>query len=152
MSPSTIARRSSAGDEPETIASATFGPTPGTESSCSKSSRSAGLGEPVELEHVLPHVHVRVERDLRPSSALRRARSRAGAGSHAADVEHESVSIRETGLPVSRAITPRPPSQRRASAGNPDRERVGGVARLGGESRRRIACTICCTCAFSARP
>ena len=36
----------SAGVEPETIASATFGPTPETESSCSKSSRSAASANP----------------------------------------------------------------------------------------------------------
>ena len=46
VSSSAIARRRSAGDEPETIASATFGPTPDTESRCSKSSRSAGSAKP----------------------------------------------------------------------------------------------------------
>ena len=41
-----IARRSSAGVEPETIASATFGPTPETPSSSSKSSRSSAVAKP----------------------------------------------------------------------------------------------------------
>src|SRR5581483_6936145 len=41
-----IARRSSAGVEPETIASATFGPTPFTPSSSSKSSRSSAEANP----------------------------------------------------------------------------------------------------------
>ena len=46
VSSSAIARRSSAGGEPETIASATFGPTPETASRCSNSSRSAGSAKP----------------------------------------------------------------------------------------------------------
>ena len=41
-----IARRSSAGVEPETIASATFGPTPETPSSSSNSSRSSAVAKP----------------------------------------------------------------------------------------------------------
>ena len=41
-----IARRSSAGVEPETIASATFGPTPFTPSSSSNSSRSSADAKP----------------------------------------------------------------------------------------------------------
>ena len=46
MSSSAIARRSSDGVEPETIASATFGPIPETESSCSNSSRSSVSAKP----------------------------------------------------------------------------------------------------------
>ena len=46
VSSSAIARRRSAGGEPETIASATFGPTPETASRCSNSSRSAGSPNP----------------------------------------------------------------------------------------------------------
>ena len=46
VSSSTIARRSSAAGEPETIASATFGPIPATVSRCTKSSRSAASAKP----------------------------------------------------------------------------------------------------------
>src|SRR3989441_2098810 len=46
MSSRAIARRSSAGGEPETIASATFGPTPETARSASNSSRSPGSAKP----------------------------------------------------------------------------------------------------------
>ena len=46
VSSRTIARRSSSAGEPETIASATFGPTPLTESSWMKSSRSARSAKP----------------------------------------------------------------------------------------------------------
>ncbi len=46
VSSSTIARRSSSGVEPETIASATFGPTPLTVRSWTKSSRSARSAKP----------------------------------------------------------------------------------------------------------
>src|SRR6266571_5577434 len=46
VSSSTIARRSSAAGEPETIASATFGPTPFTDRSCTNSSRSAASANP----------------------------------------------------------------------------------------------------------
>src|SRR5205823_5329764 len=45
-SPSTIARRSSAGGDPDTTARATFGPTPFTARSWTKSSRSAGSANP----------------------------------------------------------------------------------------------------------
>ena len=74
MSSSTIARRSSAAGEPETIASATFGPIPVTESRCTKSSRSAAVREAVELERVLAHVQIRLDDDLSP--ALGRAAAR----------------------------------------------------------------------------
>jgi hypothetical protein len=46
MSSRAIARRSSTGVEPETIASATFGPTPETPSSSSNSSRSSAVAKP----------------------------------------------------------------------------------------------------------
>ena len=59
-----IARRSSAGGEPETIASATFGPIPVTPSSSSKSSRSSARREAVELQRVLADVEVGLDRHL----------------------------------------------------------------------------------------
>ena len=46
VSSRTIARRSSSAGEPETIASATFGPMPFTVSSCTNSSRSARSAKP----------------------------------------------------------------------------------------------------------
>ena len=66
VSPSAIARRSSAAGEPETTASATFGPIPLTVSSCMNSSRSDGVGEPVELQRVLAHVEIGLDGDLVP--------------------------------------------------------------------------------------
>jgi hypothetical protein len=48
VSSSAIARRNASGEEPDTIASATFGPTPWTESS----SRRASLGRLGEAEEL----------------------------------------------------------------------------------------------------
>ena len=64
VSSSTIARRSSSGVDPDTIASATFGPTPLTDKQVLEQLSLGRLGEAVELERVLADVQVRLEGDL----------------------------------------------------------------------------------------
>ena len=70
----TIARRSSFGGEPETIASATFGPMPLTREQLDEELALAGVGEAVELERVLAHVEVRLDGDLAVAGACASAR------------------------------------------------------------------------------
>ena len=59
-----IARRSSAGGEPETIASATFGPDPGDAEQQLEQVALVGRGEAVELQRVLADMEVGLDRDL----------------------------------------------------------------------------------------
>ena len=92
VSSSAIARRSSAGRDPDTIASATFGPTPETDEQVLEQLALLAVGEPVELERVLANVEVGLDRDLarrRPPPERRRRRLHEVAD--AADVEHEAV-------------------------------------------------------------
>ena len=77
VSSSTIARRSSAAGEPETIASATFGPIPADREQMDEKLALAGVGEAVELQRVLADVQVRLERSTSPR-AVCAARQRAG--------------------------------------------------------------------------
>ena len=83
-----IARRSSAGGDPETIASATFGPIPETPSSSSNSSRSSARGEAVELERVLADVQVGLDGRLLADARVH-PRRRRDEVADAADVDHE---------------------------------------------------------------
>ena len=74
VSSRTIARRSSAGVEPETIASATFGPTPFTVEQLHEQLALRAVGEPVQLERVLADVQVRLDghllADVAPATAV----------------------------------------------------------------------------------
>ena len=91
-SPSAIALRSSAAGEPETTASATFGPMPAHGEEVDEELALLGVGEPVELERVLAHVEVRLDRHLgagrRPAQHGRRRRDEVADAVH---VEHEAV-------------------------------------------------------------
>ena len=142
---------------PRRSSSATFGPTPGHGQELLEELPLGRLGEPVELEDVLAHVEIRVERDLAPVLRLAAARARTSRqrGSPTPLTSSTSPSaVRATGVPVRRAITPRLPSATAAPArgrSRPRARRLHGSA-SGGASRRRIACTMRCTWAFSARP
>ena len=128
-----------------------------------------GLGEAVELERVLAHVQIGLERS--PLPRPRPARSAVGvtasAVADAADVEHEPLGRARHRLPRRREITargqartdvPAPRSacgeeRRRQRVADRHGERVGGVVgRRAPASSPRIAITIRCTWAFSARP
>ena len=109
-SPSAIALRSSAAGEPETTASATFGPMPEHGEEVDEELALLGVGEPVELERVLADVEVRLDRHLgagrRAAQHGRRGRDEVADAVH---VEHEAVG----GAPG------RPPSETRDHAGAP---------------------------------
>ena len=124
-----IARRSSAGGEPETIASATFGPIPDTPSSSSNSSRSSADANPYSWS-----ASSRTWRCVSTvaSSPTRRghARRRGDEVADAADVEHEAGGgARDDGAAQARdhAGTVR--------AGSDAAEGAAGTSR--GRSRRR---------------
>ncbi len=86
----TIARRNSPAGEPDTIASATFGPTPLTDKQLDEELALLAVGEAVELHHVLADVEVRVDGDLVGRVALaHRGRRRVDEVADAADVEDE---------------------------------------------------------------
>ena len=156
VSSSTIARRSSDTDDPETIAIAIFGPTPLTEIRCSNSSRSAASREPVELECVLPDDEVRLDRDLAVALGQpQRGRRRRDEIPDAVDVEDEAVRTpHDRQCPAGARSTRSPQERRRQGVADRDRERVGCV-RVDGpvvSASARIVCTIRATWAFSARP
>ena len=128
---STIARRRSAAGEPETIASATFGPDPRHRQQMEEELALGRVGEAVELKRVLADVQVRLDDDLAP--ALGRPHSARGRREQVADavhVEHEAVGR----PPGERAAQPRrssgdPQERRRERVADRDREGVGGVVR-----------------------
>ena len=148
-----IARRSSAGVEPETIASATFGPTPFTPSSELEELALVGRREAVQLQRVLADDGVHLDRDLAVAEAVHRRR-RVHEVADAVDVDDERLAdaARRRGRAAARSRRDRPLQRRRERMADRDRERVGGVVRRRTSSRPRIAFTIFPTCSLSARP
>ena len=160
MSSSAIARRSSAGDEPETIPSATFGPDAVHGQQLGEELALGGVGEAVQLQRVLAHVEVGLDDDLLLLAGVGGLAERGRGGrdeiTDAAHLDHEPVG----GAPD------RPPSQPRDHALSSAIRRSGGASAwqiatasaseawfgVGFVSSARIARTIRCTCAFSARP
>ena len=151
---STIARRRSAAGEPETIASATFGPDPGDREQVDEELPLSRVGEAVELQRVLAHVQVGLDDDL--AGALGGAHRRRRGGEEVADavdVEHEAVR-----RPAGRASPqPRDHPAIRSSGGASAWQIATASASaawfgVGFDSSARIVRTIRCTCAFSARP
>ncbi len=147
-----IARRSSAGVEPETIASATFGPTPETPSSSSKSSRSSAGREAVERERVLADDGVDLDRDLAAAEALHRRRG-VDEVADAVHVDDETLSR----TPRDPAAQPRDHALSLTSGGMSAWQIATASASAawfgaGTSSRARIAFTIFPTCCLSARP
>src|SRR5581483_1530136 len=112
------------------------------------------LGEAVELEDVLAHVEVRLDRDLAACIRLPDGARRGGDEvADAADVEHEALRGRGDG----RSPQPRdhPASLRSGGASAWQMATASASAAwfgVGSASSPRIAFTIRCTCAFSARP
>ena len=133
----TIARRSSAGVEPETIASATFGPTPETESSCSNSSRSAGSANPYSCSASSRTCEVVSSVDLTPFFA-EPARARSVAAHEVADPATSSTSpsaVRAKGVPAAaRSRGDCLQQRRRQRMADRHGERIGRVV------GRRAAC------------
>ena len=161
VSSSTIARRSSSADEPGDDRERDLRPDAADGEQVLEQLALGRVGEPVELERVLADVQVasRATTSSSPLGLPQRARRGGDEVADAVDVEHEAVRTPRDRL----AAQPRDhdaPHQlaalserRRERVADRDRERVGGVRAASAVAfSPRIACTIRCTCAFSARP
>ena len=130
----TIARRSSSAGEPETIASATFGPTPFTRQELHEELALGALGEAVQL-HARPRGRAGTSRPSprrrRPPCAARSASRRRGSRRRRRRARARRASS-ATGLPRRRAITcsaDHLQERRCERVADRDGERVGGVVR-----------------------
>ena len=116
-----------------------------------------GVREAEELHCVLAHVEMRLEDDLvRPVRLLHRRRSRKEAVADAVHVQDETVGVPGYGL-AAEARDHRALPTRAASGGASAWQIATARASaawwgFGGSASPRIAFTIRCTCAFSARP
>jgi hypothetical protein len=151
----TIARRARPANSPRRSRARPSGPTPETESSCSKA-RARLLGEAEELHGVLAHVEMRSRDDLVGAVAFFTAAGVAKSDSRRPFTSRTSPSASHaTALPRRREIIARSRRGRRGRRermADRNRERVGAWWGFGGSASPRIAFTIRCTCAFSARP
>ena len=112
------------------------------------------VGEAVELERVLAHVQIGLDDGLAPALGRpNRARSGGEQVADAVDVEHEAVGRPADELPAQPADHPAIRISGGASAWQIATASASAAwLGVGFDSIARIARTMRCTCAFSARP
>ena len=118
------------------------------------------VGEAVQLEHVLAHVEIRLDRHLVGAAGLAHdARRRGDEVADAADVENEPFERRSTRPACPGASRRRSPSAAAIfMSGGASAWQIATASAsaawfgVGSASSPRIAFTMRCTCAFSARP